>query len=97
MRKIIFYGAVSLDGYLATKTDDLQWLFDTPTGEQTTYEAFYETIDTTIMGRKTYQEAKKYLETEAIYPEKKEFRFFQPMHNYNCQMLRLYTKSLLLF
>ncbi|HCK2872226.1 TPA: dihydrofolate reductase, partial [Enterococcus faecium] len=27
MRKIIFYGAISLDGYLATKTDDLQWLF----------------------------------------------------------------------
>ncbi|HAR0280310.1 TPA: dihydrofolate reductase family protein, partial [Enterococcus faecium] len=25
MRKIIFYGAISLDGYLATKTDDLQW------------------------------------------------------------------------
>lgn len=96
MRKIIFYGAVSLDGYLATKTDDLQWLFDTPTGEQTTYEDFYETIDTTIMGRKTYQEAKKYLETEAIYPEKKNF-VFQPMHNYNYQMLRSYTKSLLLF
>ncbi|HAP7587159.1 TPA: dihydrofolate reductase family protein, partial [Enterococcus faecium] len=55
MRKIIFYGAISLDGYLATKTDDLQWLFDTPTGKQTTYEAFYETIDTSIMGRKTYQ------------------------------------------
>lgn len=27
------------------------------------------------MGRKTYQEAKKYLETEAIYPEKKNFVF----------------------
>ncbi len=43
--------------------------------KQTTYVAFYETIDTTIMGRKTYQEAKKYLETEAIYPEKKNFVF----------------------
>ena len=52
------------------KTDD-QWLFDTPTGEQTTYEAFMKQSDTTIMGRKTYQEAKKYLETEAIYPEKR--------------------------
>lgn len=87
MRKIIFYGAISLDGYLATKTDDLQWLFDTPTGKQTTYEAFYETIDTTIMGRKTYQEAKKYLETEAII-QRKRISFFPPTHNYNCQMLR---------
>ena len=44
MGKIVFYGAISLDGYLATKEDSLQWLFDTPTGEKTTYEAFYQTI-----------------------------------------------------
>lgn len=70
MSKVIFYGAISLDGYLATSNDDLQWLFDTPTGEKTTYDAFYQTIDTTIMGRKTYEEAKKYLDTAKIYPEK---------------------------
>ncbi|ASZ07051.1 MULTISPECIES: dihydrofolate reductase family protein [Enterococcus] len=75
MRKIVFYGAISLDGYLATKEDDLQWLFDTPAGEETTYEAFYETIDTTIMGRKTYEEAKKSLGTELLYPEKKNYVF----------------------
>lgn len=34
MSKIIFYGAISMDGYLATTNDDLQWLFDTPTGEK---------------------------------------------------------------
>ncbi|WP_165003395.1 MULTISPECIES: dihydrofolate reductase family protein [unclassified Enterococcus] len=75
MRKIIFYGAVSLDGYLAAQDHSLQWLFDTPTGERTTYEAFYETIDVTVMGRKTYEEAKKYLETEALYPEKTNYVF----------------------
>ncbi len=75
MGRTIFYGAISLDGYLATKEDSLQWLFDTPTGENTTYEAFYETIDRTIMGRKTYEEAKKYLETEHLYPDKKNLVF----------------------
>ncbi|MGG5358810.1 MULTISPECIES: dihydrofolate reductase family protein [unclassified Enterococcus] len=75
MRKIVFYGAISLDGYLAAANHDLQWLLDTPTGEQTTYEAFFETIDTTVMGRKTYEEAKKLLEAEALYPEKKNFVF----------------------
>ncbi|MDB7086082.1 dihydrofolate reductase family protein [Enterococcus mundtii] len=75
MSKIIFYGAISMDGYLATINDDLQWLFDTPTGEKTTYDAFYQTIDTTIMGRKTYQEAKKYLDTAKIYPEKTNYVF----------------------
>lgn len=44
MGRILFYGAVSLDGYLATKEDSLQWLFDTPTGIGTTYEAFYNSI-----------------------------------------------------
>ena len=34
MSKIIFYGAISMDGYLATTNDDLQWLFDTPTGKK---------------------------------------------------------------
>ena len=29
MGRILFYGAVSLDGYLATNEDSLQWLFDT--------------------------------------------------------------------
>ncbi|EPH94768.1 riboflavin biosynthesis protein RibD protein [Enterococcus faecalis 13-SD-W-01] len=75
MRKIVFYGAISLDGYLAAANHDLQWLLDTPTGEQTTYEAFFETIDTTVMGRKTYEEAKKLLEAEALYPEKENFVF----------------------
>jgi dihydrofolate reductase len=75
MGKIVFYGAISLDGYLATKEDSLQWLFDTPTGGNTTYEAFYQTIDTTIMGRKTYEEAKKIMGTESLYPEKKNFVF----------------------
>lgn len=75
MRKIVFYGAISLDGYLATKEDDLQWLFDTPAGEETTYESFYQTIDTTIMGRKTYEEAKKSLEEEMLYPQKKNYVF----------------------
>ncbi|MBO0432076.1 dihydrofolate reductase family protein [Enterococcus sp. DIV0660C] len=75
MRKIVFYGAISLDGYLATKEDGLQWLFDTPTGEKTTYESFYQTIDTTIMGRKTYEEAKKSLDAELLYPEKKNYVF----------------------
>ncbi len=28
------------------------------------------------MGRRTYEEAKKYLETDALYPDKRERRFF---------------------
>ncbi len=28
MRKIAFYGAISLDGFLSDEQDGLQWLFD---------------------------------------------------------------------
>lgn len=73
MGKVVFYGAISLDGYLADQEDDLTWLFETDTGVQTTYEAFFETIDATFMGRKTYQEAKKLLSGAFLYPEKENY------------------------
>lgn len=69
MRKIVFYGAVSLDGYLAKKDDSLQWLFDTDTGAETTYKAFFEDVDTVVMGRITYQATKQIIGEEAIYPD----------------------------
>lgn len=75
MGKVIFYGAISLDGYLADETDGLQWLFDTNTGEVTTYESFFATIDATIMGRKTYEEAKKILAGTDLYPETDNYVF----------------------
>ena len=81
MGKVIFYGAISLDGYLAGLKDQLDWLFQTDTGVATTYEAFFATIDATVMGRKTYQEAKKLI-------PKRQTMFF-PEHKKNrCQMQR---------
>lgn len=61
MRKIVFYGVISLDGYLASKNDSLQWLFDTDTGKETTYQSFFERVDTVVMGRITYQKTKQIL------------------------------------
>lgn len=73
MGKLVFYGAISLDGYLAGAKDQLDWLLETDTGTSTTYEKFFETIDATAMGRKTYEEAKKMLATEKLYPEKENY------------------------
>lgn len=84
MGKVIFYGAISLDGYLAGLKDQLDWLFQTDTGVATTYEAFFATIDATVMGRKTYQEAKKLMDGGP----KRQIMFF-PEHKKNrCQMQR---------
>lgn len=46
--------AATLDGYIATLDDSLQWLFDVEGEGDNGYGAFYETIDTVVMGKKTY-------------------------------------------
>lgn len=53
-RKIVVYIAASLDGYIATKEDGLVWLEQTPGEGDNGYAAFLETVDTILMGRRTY-------------------------------------------
>lgn len=54
-RQAILYIASTLDGYIATENDDISFLsiVETP-GEDYGYADFIKTIDTVIMGRKTY-------------------------------------------
>jgi len=50
-RKVVLFTACSLDGYIAGKDDDTSWLFgDGDHG----YREFLATIDTVLMGRRTY-------------------------------------------
>ena len=54
-RKLIVYISMSLDGYLATKDDDLSWLsIAEKEGEDYGYAKFNEQVDTYLVGRKTY-------------------------------------------
>ncbi|PKG23461.1 dihydrofolate reductase family protein [Niallia nealsonii] len=53
-RKLIIYIATSLDGYIATKEESLDWLFRVEGEGDNGYSAFYETVDTVLMGKKTY-------------------------------------------
>lgn len=56
MRKVILYIATSLDGYIADYNGDVNWLSgqDQSNTEQGSYPEFIETIDTVILGYKTY-------------------------------------------
>ncbi len=55
MRKLILYIAASLDGYIAKPNDDLSFLsIVEQEGEDYGYADFIKTIDTVIVGRKTY-------------------------------------------
>ena len=55
MRKLIIYIATSLDGYIAKPNDNLSFLkLVEKEGEDYGYAEFTATIDTIILGRKTY-------------------------------------------
>ncbi|WP_242918485.1 dihydrofolate reductase family protein [Pontibacter liquoris] len=55
MRKLSLFIATSLDGYIAKPNDDLSFLeVVEKEGEDYGYEIFNETIDTIIIGRKTF-------------------------------------------
>lgn len=54
-RKLCLFIAMSLDGYIAKPDDDISFLDEmNQEGEDYGYSAFIETIDTVILGRKTY-------------------------------------------
>ncbi|QDP39905.1 dihydrofolate reductase family protein [Radiobacillus deserti] len=53
-RTIKIFIATSLDGYIATKEESLDWLFSVEGEGDNGYSEFYETIDTVVMGRRTY-------------------------------------------
>jgi dihydrofolate reductase len=55
MRKVSIFIAASLDGYIAKPNDDLGFLkLVEKKGEDYGYTAFMDTVDTIILGRKTY-------------------------------------------
>jgi dihydrofolate reductase len=53
-RKIIVYIAASADGYIARPDGDVEWLNRRPRTVDYGMKAFYQTIDTILWGRKTY-------------------------------------------
>lgn len=57
-RKVTFGGASSLDCYFARKDDGVDWLMWSSEAAKI-MSAYWKTIDTIVMGRKTYQAALK--------------------------------------
>jgi dihydrofolate reductase len=54
-RKLIVYIAMSLDGYIAKPNDDIGFLSTVEqTGQDYGYGDFIKTVDTVLVGRKTY-------------------------------------------
>jgi len=70
MRKIVLFIATSIDGFIAGKNGDTNWLY---TDGDFGYKEFYDSIDTTIMGYNTYFFIKQF--EQFPYPDKKNYVF----------------------
>lgn len=73
-REVLLYIGVSLDGFIAKEDDDLKWLEETEGEGDNGYSDFYNSIDTTIMGKKTYNYVMKHADAFP-YPDKKNYVF----------------------
>ncbi|CAF2158583.1 unnamed protein product [Rotaria magnacalcarata] len=76
MRKVILYTAVSIDGFIAREDGNIDWLstFDDGSKDDHGYKLFYENIDVTLMGNKTYQQVLTF-PVPFPYPDKKNYVF----------------------
>ena len=59
MRKVTFGGANSLDNYIARKDDSFDWIMHGKEAAEYMKD-YWKTIDTMLMGRKTYEVTLKY-------------------------------------
>ena len=76
MRKVTFGGANSLDNFIARKNDAVDWLMWNKEVEVITNE-FWQTIDTVVMGRRTYEVATR--SSSGTYPGMKNYVFSQTL------------------
>lgn len=72
---IYFYGCITMDGYLADKAHNLDWLYQTGDTAETDYEKFYQKMDITIMGKRTFHEIEKAENIENPYPTTQNYVF----------------------
>lgn len=78
MRKVTFGGANSLDNYFARKDDSVDWLMWSNEAASVMKD-FWKTIDTVVMGRRTYEVALRMGAGGAAYPGVKSYVFSRTM------------------
>ncbi len=86
MKRVVFYGAITLDGYIAREDHSLDWLMGIEGEEEVRYAEFYETVDTIIMGRKTYEQMLILSPDEFPYEGKECYVFSRTMTGSNANV-----------
>jgi dihydrofolate reductase len=78
MRKVKYGVGVSLDGYISAPDGSVDWLHRATSkakGEDFGMGEFFKSIDTVLMGRKTYEDALKLGMAKGGYPKIKNYVF----------------------
>lgn len=71
-RKLVLYISMSLDGFIATKEDDISWLsIVEKEGEDYGYATFTSSVDAYIVGSKTYETVLTL--TNGVFPQAEQF------------------------
>ena len=79
-RKVILYIAQSVDGYIATKEDSVDWLFKFEGESDNGYTGFYDTVDTVFLGNRTYDWIMENSEDGYPYKDKAGYVFTRSCH-----------------
>ena len=86
MRKVIFGGAISLDNFIAREDGAVDWLlFSKEVGQ--IMKDMWKTIDTMVMGRKTYEVAQRMGGGSGGYPGVKTYVFSRTIKKPNSKKL----------
>ncbi len=80
-RKIVLFIAQSLDGYIATKDESLDWLFKVEGEGDNGYSEFLATIDTILIGKRTYDWIMKHEKGQFPYPNQDCYVFSRSRQN----------------
>jgi dihydrofolate reductase len=92
MRKLKLFIACSLDGFIARPDGDVDWLF---TDGDYGYQEFYDSIDTTLMGNKTYRQVASF--GEFPYPGKNNYVFTRQMNLSPTEHVAFITEDIVTF
>lgn len=92
MRKLVLFIASSIDGYIAGPGEHIDWLFS---DQDYGYNSFYESIDTTLSGYKTYALS---LSFESFpYPDKTNYVFTRDSSRSDTDKVKFITGDIVAF
>jgi dihydrofolate reductase len=94
MRKLISYIAVSLNGKIARTDGRVDWLENAPNPDKSDYgfADFYDSVDATIQGNKTYEQVKSW-DMEFPYKGKENYVISRNTELKDNEFVRFLTKD----